>query len=71
MPLKSFLLIRHVESSEDVDATLHVVDDEQVSLTEQGRTQAINLGETWSVRFTSDNILKVYLYSIFYVNITS
>ncbi len=61
MALKSLLLIRHAESLEDVDATLHVAGDEQISLTDNGRTQARNLGETWRVRFTPENTLTVYL----------
>lgn len=61
MTLKSLLLIRHTESLEDVDATLHIATDEQISLTNNGKTQARNLGETWSVRFTPDNTLAVYL----------
>lgn len=61
MALKSILLIRHTESLEDIDATLHNVTDELVSLTDNGRAQARNLGETWSVRFTTDTTLKVYL----------
>src|SRR3989338_4537959 len=61
MALKSILLIRHGESLEDVDATLHTATDDQISLTNNGRIQARNFGETWSVRFTSDDTLAVYL----------
>lgn len=61
MALKSVFLIRHAESLEDVDPTLHVVKDEQVSLTYQGKAQLLNLGETWAVRFASWDHLAVYL----------
>lgn len=61
MALKSLLLIRHTESLEDVDPTLHTAQDSMIPLTETGITQAKNLGETWSVLFTSQSTVTVYL----------
>ena len=61
MALKSIFLIRHAESVEDVDPTLHVVKDEEVSLTDPGKAQLVDLGETWATRFASENNLEVYL----------
>ena len=72
MALKSIFLIRHVESLEDVDPTLHTVKDKDngVGITDQGRSQGMNLGETWAVRFTSENSLVVYLSPSFRVRET-
>ena len=45
MTLKSILLIRHAESLEDVDPTMHnIADDSMVGLTEFGKIQAAELG---------------------------
>ncbi len=45
MTLKSILLIRHAESLEDVDPTIHnIADDSVVGLTEFGKIQATELG---------------------------
>lgn len=49
MTLKSILLIRHAESLEDVDPTMHnIADDSVVGLTEFGKIQAKELGQ-WIV----------------------
>lgn len=46
MTLKSILLIRHAESLEDVDPTMHnISDDSVVGLTEFGKIQAKELGQ--------------------------
>jgi broad specificity phosphatase PhoE len=51
LTLKSVFLIRHAESLEDADPSLHAVKDEQVPLTKRGRAQVLNMGETWSAHF--------------------
>lgn len=62
MSLKSIALIRHAESLEDVDPTLHnVSDDSIVSLTEHGRSKARNIGEHLSRKISHEERVRVYL----------
>jgi len=62
MSLKSIFLIRHAESPEDIDPTLHNINNDRgIPLTETGILQADNLGQQLSVRFFPENTIAVYL----------
>ncbi len=62
MALKSIFLIRHAESLEDVDPTLHnVSDDRIITLTDCGITQADNLWKKLSGRFCATDKLVAYI----------
>lgn len=62
MALKSIFLIRHAESLEDIDPTLHNVSDDQIiTLTDHGVTQAEDLGKKLSDRFCVTDKLVAYI----------
>ncbi len=62
MSIRKVILVRHTESSEDIDPSLHnVADDRSISLTPRGKTQARKLGKTLTNRVSICGSVGVYL----------
>lgn len=62
MTLKTIVLVRHAESLEDIDPTLHnISDDKSVMLTDHGKFQAREIGERLKREIFSTHNVKVFL----------